>query len=115
MSGNHVFEGGVTGIVRQRINNAAAAGDTAVVAAAAGKTCRVFGLRISVAGATVVQIKSSGGTVLEVLNFAAATPPVVYPLRGSPYHLSVQGEGITINSSAAVQVDGVLEYSNAGA
>jgi hypothetical protein len=111
MSGNLAFEGAATGIARQRINNAAAAGDTVVVAAAAGLVVRAFGLRLSVAGATVVQVKDGAGTVLEVFNFAGAGDSAVLDLRSVPFYLLTAGNAFIINSSAAVQVDGMVEYA----
>lgn len=115
MSDNVTFEGSPTGIARQRINNAAASGDTTVVAAVAVRTVRVYGLRLSAAAATVVQVKDGAGTVLEQFNFAASGGNVDLALRGSPYYLTTQGNALIINSSNAVQVDGQLEYSNTGA
>lgn len=111
MSGNFAFEGAVTGIARQRINNAAAAGDTVIVAAAAGLLIRAFGMRLSVAGATIVQIKDGAGTVLEQFNFAGAGGSVVLDLRSVAFYMLTTGNAFIINSSAAVQVDGVLEYA----
>ena len=97
-----------------RINNAAAAGDTPLVAAVAGQSVRVYGLRLSVAGATIVQIKR-GSTVLEVFNFAAAGGAAVLDLRELPYYTTAANEALVLNSSGAVQVDGQLEYTQAKA
>ena len=115
MSGNLVFEGSPTGIARQRINNSAASGDTIVVAAVAGRTVRVYGLRLSASAATVVQVKDGAGTVLEQFNFGAGGGSANLELRGSPFYVGTQGSALIINSSNAVQVDGQLEYSNTGA
>jgi len=115
MIGNLTFEGSPTGIARQRVTNAAAAGDTTVVAAVAGRSVRVYGLRLSVAGACVVQIKDGAGIVLEQFNFAGAGGGVRLKLRGTPFYIGTQGNALIVNSSAAVQVDGELEYSNTGA
>lgn len=92
-----------------RINNAAASGDTSLVAAVAGLVTRVYGLRLSVAGATVVTLKR-GATVLEVFNFAAADTMPPLDLRELPYYVTAVNEAFVLNSSAAVQVDGQLEY-----
>ena len=83
MIGNLTFEGSPTGIARQRVTNAAAAGDTTVVAAVAGRSVRVYGLRLSAAAATVVQIKDGAGIVLEQFNLAAGGS-VRLKLRGNP-------------------------------
>ena len=115
MSGNFAFEGSPTGIARQRVNNSAASGDTTVVAAVAGRTVRVYGLRLSAAAATVVQVKDGAGTVLEQFNFGASGGSAILQLRGAPFYVGTQGNALVINSSNAVQVDGQLEYSNSGA
>lgn len=92
----------------QRINTAAS-GDTVMVAAVAGQATRVYGLRLSVAGAVVVQIKNGAGTILEVFNFAGAGGGIVLDLRELPYYTTSANTALIINLSAAVQVDGVLE------
>lgn len=111
MSGNFAFEGAATGITRQRINNAAATGDTTVVAGVAAMAVRVFGLRLSVAGACVVQVKDGAGTVLEQFNFAGAGGAAVLDLRSVPFYIGTPSNALIVNSSAAVQVDGMLEYA----
>ena len=111
MSGNFTFEGSYTTPTPVRINNAAAAGDTTVVAAAAGKTVRVYGLRLSAAAAVTVQIKDGAGTILEVVNLGAGVPFVLQAV-GFPHYALTQGNALIINASAAVQVDGLALYSN---
>lgn len=96
---------------RLRIN-VAASGDTALVAAAAGRRTRVHALRLSVAGAVVVQIKA-GSTVLEVFNFAAAGTMPPLDLRAAAYFGTAENEALNINLSGAVQVDGAIEYTTA--
>ena len=90
--------------------NTAASGDTALVAAVADKTCKVYGLRLSVAGAVIVSIKA-GSTVLEVFNFAAANTMAPLVLRFAPYYQTGTNEALNINLSGAVQCNGVLEYT----
>lgn len=104
------FKGSPAGVLKQRITNAAAAGDTPVVAGVAGQAVRVYGLRLSVAGATVVSVKDGAGTVLEVFNFAGVGGEVVLELRDDTYYETSAGNAFIVNSSAAVQVDGRLEY-----
>ena len=88
----------------------AASGDTELVAAVSGKSCKVYGLRLSVAGAVIVSIKR-GSTVLEVFNFAAAGTMAPLVLRDFPYYKTADNEALNINLSGAVQCNGVLEYS----
>ena len=104
------FKGSPSGPLALRINNAAAAGDTPLVAAVVGQVTRVYGIRLNVAGATVVQVKR-GATVLEVFNFAGAGGAATFDLRELPYYTTAVNEVLNINSSNAVQVDGQLEYS----
>ena len=92
--------------------NVAASGDTALVAAATGKRTKVHALRLSAAGAVIVQIKA-GSTVLEVFNFAAAGTMPPLELRHAPYYQTGANEALNINLSGAVQVDGRLEYTAA--
>lgn len=104
------FKGSPAGILKQRITNAAATGDTVVVAAVAGQSVRAYGMRLSVAGATIVSIKDGAGTVLEVFNFAGVGGGVVLDLREDTFYETSGGNAFIINSSAPVQVDGRLEY-----
>lgn len=90
--------------------NTAASGDTTLVAASAGQSCKVHGLRLSVAGAVIVSIKR-GSTVLEVFNFAAAGTMAPLVLRFQPYYQTATNEALVINLSGAVQCNGALEYS----
>ena len=90
--------------------NVAASGDTALVAAASGKRTKVHALRLSAAGAVVVQIKD-GSTVLETFNFAAAGTMPPLDLRHAPYYTGSANTALNINLSAAVQVDGRIEYT----
>lgn len=84
-------------------------GDNTLVAAVADRSTKVYGLRLSVAGAVIVQVKR-GSTVLETFNFAAAgvMPPLI--LREEPYYRTGVNEALVLNLSGAVQVNGALEY-----
>lgn len=104
------FRGSPQAPIALRITNAAASGDTTLVAAVAGKQTRVYGFRISVAGATIVTMKDGAGTSLEVFNFAGAGGYAFFELREEPYYTGTANTAFILNSSAAVQVDGRLEY-----
>lgn len=105
------FQGAPNGPLPLRINNAATLGDTVLVAAIASRKTRVYSLRLSVAGATIVQIKDGAGTVLEVFNFAGAGGGAMLDLRELPYYTGTANTALIMSSSAAVQVDGQLEYA----
>lgn len=105
------FKGSPADPIAVRIN-VSAAGDNTLVAAVAGQATRVYGLRLNVAGAVVVQIKT-GSTIREPFNFAGAGGGTVLDLRELPYYTTATNEALIINLSSAVQVDGVLEYFTA--
>jgi len=101
-------------LTRLVITNAAASGNTTLVAAVAAQTTRVHRLRLSVAGACIVKITDgAGGTVLETFNFAGNGGGVVLDLSDRPYYKTTANTALVLNVSAAVQVDGVLEYVTA--
>lgn len=104
------FFGAAANPAPARINNSAASGDSNLVAAATGKSVRVYGLRLDAAAACIVQIKDGAGTVLEVFNFAAAGRQML-PQRELPYYATTAGNALVMNVSGAVQVDGVVESS----
>ncbi|MGU3629842.1 hypothetical protein [Comamonas sp. C24C] len=105
------FKGSPADPVATRINTAVA-GDNTLVAAVAGQATRVYGLRLNVAGAVVVQVKT-GSIIREVFNFAGSGGGVVLDLRELPYYTTATNEALVINLSGAAQVDGVLEYFTA--
>ena len=92
-----------------RINNAAASGDTALVSATASQTTRVHRMKLSVAGACIVQIRD-GATVLEAFNFAGVGGGIVLDFSERPWYITTANTALNLNVSVAVQVDGRLEY-----
>lgn len=90
--------------------NKAAAATTDLVAASAGQRVRVYGIRLNVAGAVIVSILD-GATLLERFNFAGVGGGVFMDLREAPYYTTTAGAALRITLSAAVQVDGVIEYA----
>lgn len=92
-----------------KIDNTATSGNTTLVAAVSGQTTRVHRLKLSVAGASIVQIKN-GATVLEVFNFAGNGGSVVLDFSAEPWYITSVNAALVINSSTAVQVDGRVEY-----
>ena len=85
-------------------------GDNQLFAAVVGRRHRVHGLRLSVAGAVTVQLRSAS-TVLETFVFAGAGYAYVLPTRVAHYMQTAENEALNLNLSGAVQVNGVLEYS----
>jgi len=87
--------------------NTAVIGDTTVSSATAAQTTRVHRMRLNVAGATTLTVKS-GSTTLEVLKFAAAGF-LVYDFAARPWYVTAANAALVLSNSAAVQVDGVIE------
>jgi len=98
-----------TADVTQTRINTATSGDTTLVAGVASQTTRVHSLRLNVAGAVIVQVKT-GSTIREVFNFAGNGGSMVLDLRDRPYYKTAANEAFIINLSTNVQVDGVVEY-----
>lgn len=82
---------------------------TALLTAVAGQTHKVQGLRLSVAGAVIVTLLD-GATVLEKFNYAGVGGGIVLDLRDKPYWTGSVNTALNIVLSAAVQVDGHLDY-----
>lgn len=100
----------VTDLTRVLVNTASS-GDTTLVTGTASQTTKVYRLRLSVAGAVIVKLTDGGsGTVLEKWNFAGNGGAVIYDLSDRPYCKTSAATALVINLSAAVQVDGVVEY-----
>lgn len=83
-------------------------GDSTASTATASQTTRVHRMRINVAGATTLTVKSAAVT-LEVLKFAAAGF-LVYDFATRPWYTTATNAALVISNSAAVQVDGVVEF-----
>lgn len=96
-----------TGLTNYNISTNAI-GDTTVSSATASQTTRVHRMRLSVAGATVLTIKS-GSTTLEVLRFPAAGF-LIYDFATRPWYVTAANAALVVSNSAAVQVDGVFEF-----
>lgn len=90
--------------------NIAAIGDAVVVAATASQTIRVHRLRLNVAGANIITVKSSAaGATLEVLNFPAAGF-LTYDFATRPWYKTIAGGAFVLSPSTTAQVNGVVEY-----
>jgi hypothetical protein len=84
-------------------------GDNTLVAAVAGQTTRVYAIRFIAKGAVDVSIKNGAGTILEV--FPLQTGGAInLDLRDRPYYKTSANTALIIGLSAAVQVEGLVEY-----
>lgn len=97
-------------LTRVRINEVTS-GDRTIVAATASVKTRVYRMKLSVAGAVIVQVKDGAGTVLEVFNFAGNGGSLVLDFSERPWYTGTANTAFILNLSAAVQVDGSLEYT----
>jgi hypothetical protein len=81
-----------------------------VIAASSGKTTSVYRLRLYTKGATDITVRSAmGGAVIEVIPFVAAGA-LVLDFSDRPYWTTAVGGALTLQSSAAVQVSGRVDY-----
>jgi hypothetical protein len=96
-------------LTRVRVNTAVA-GDNTIVAAVSGQTTRIHRMKLSVAGPVIVQVKDGAGTILEVFNFAGNGGGLVLDFASRPWYITTANTAFILNLSAAVQVDGRVEY-----
>lgn len=93
--------------VRRGRARPSALGDSAsIIAGISNKKIRITSLVLTASGgANNVQLKSSGGTVLDQFNLAAGEKFVLPPVdEYTGWYEGVTGEGIIVNLSAALQV-----------
>lgn len=93
------------------IVNTAAAGDTTVSTAVAAQKTRVYRMRVNVAGADTVTIKS-GATVLETINFAGAGF-LTYDFSTRPWYTTATNTALIVTNGSAVQLNAVFEFAKA--
>lgn len=91
------------------IVNTAAIGDTTVSTAVAAQRTRVYRMRVNVAGATTLTVKS-GATVLETISFAGAGF-LTYDFATRPWYTTAVNTALVLSNSAAVQVNAVFEFT----
>ncbi|MES2783406.1 MAG: hypothetical protein V4657_11460 [Pseudomonadota bacterium] len=89
--------------------NTAATGDITLVSATASQTTKVYRFRLTAAAATNVSIKDGAGTVLEIIQFPAAGA-IVLDLSTRPYWTTTVNTAFIINQSAAVAIEGRMDY-----
>lgn len=82
--------------------------DIQIVSGTASQTTRVHRMRITAAGSVVMSIKD-GTTVLEVINLIAGVP-FILNLSDRPYYKTTVATALNYALSAAIQVNGVVEY-----
>jgi hypothetical protein len=86
-------------------------GDNTVVSAGAGQvTTRVHRLFIVVAGATSITIKNGAGASLTGAMPLSAGGSIVLDFNQEPWFKTSAATAFIINSSAAVQVSGMVDY-----
>lgn len=93
------------------IVNISSATDTTIVIATASQTTRVYRVRLNVAAAQQITVKSAS-TTREVLNFTAAGF-LVYDFSSRPWWTTAVNEALVFTSSTTGQVHGVVEYVKA--
>lgn len=88
----------------------AASGDNTVVAAVASQTTKVYRMYFVVAGATNITIKNGAGASLTGAVPLAANGGMMLDFSSRPWYTTSTNTAFIINSSAAVQVSGRVEY-----
>jgi hypothetical protein len=86
-----------------------ATGDQTIVTATAAQATKVYRIRLTVAGATNISIKDGAATTLEIIQFPAAGM-LILDFNTRPYWTTTANTAFILNSSAAVQVEGRVEY-----
>lgn len=104
----NIFPNGILHLV-----SFALAGDVIQVVAVAGQSVKLMRMVLTVAGATTLTIKDSAGTVLTGPMSVVTGVPLVLAFDGIPWVSTAAGYGLTITSSAAVQVSGTMLYTQA--
>ena len=92
-----------------RINFNTAGDNTVLPQDTTGVRFIVWRLRLSVAGATTIQIKDGSGTILEVFNLGV-NGAINLEAGDHAHYATSTNNGLVINSSNAVQVDGRVSY-----
>src|SRR5262245_32385304 len=95
------------------IANAAASGDTTLVAGAAGKQIRVHSFVYQLSGTTAVKFKS-GSTDLTGAMAGVNGNVVAQGFDPNGHFVTAAGDDLVLNSSQAIGVNGSIEYSVVG-
>ena len=84
-------------------------GDQTLVSATASQTTRVFRLCLIPAAATNLILKSGTTALTGTLPFEAKQP-LLLDFDGEPWFVTGSNEAFIVNSSAAVDIDGFIQY-----
>ena len=98
-----------TGYLTNAAVNVTGAGDQTLVSATASQTTRVFRLFLVAAGVTNITIKT-GSTSLSGVIPLTPNQGFVLDFDGEPWFVTGSNEAFVINVSAAVDVDGFIQY-----
>jgi hypothetical protein len=103
---------GVVGPVKRAAVAAATSGDNTLVAAVAGKAIRVLALVLVASGGAIsVRLESdAGGAALTGVMDIADNGQLVLPYNPAGWAVTVAGELLNLELSAATAVGGVLLY-----
>lgn len=85
-------------------------GDNIVIPAVSGSRITVYGIWMISAGATTLILKDGASNEVSGPVSIAANQEIQLPLRGEPWITTAVGNDFIINSSAGVQVGGIVSY-----
>ena len=111
MSTRTFFE--LVSALQQAVINVSSSGDSTLVAGAAGKTIKVYRLKLIVSAATAILIKSDSATTLDGPLSFSANEGMILDFTGNdmpPWYTTAAGKDLVINSSNAVTIGGNLDY-----
>jgi hypothetical protein len=97
--------------IQRAVIDHAASGDNTLVAAVAGKRIRVVALLLVTAGAVTIRFESgTGGAALTGQMALPANRVFVLDYQAAGHFETALGQLLNLELSAAVSVDGVLDY-----
>jgi hypothetical protein len=94
-----------------KIDNAAAAGQTQLVAAVAGKKIIVLGYRVTAhAAGNTFKLQDHNTDLMGFTDLAALGSTITEPINKYGYHQCAVGNELNINASAATQLSGWVAF-----
>ena len=111
IEGGGIKDSGTSKTILTAKIDSAAGGDIAVVAADANYKIKVVTITFTVAGETNITLKHAATAYTGAMDFGGTTEPKGWTMNWWPFPLETAlNEAFNVNSSAAVQVSGLIQY-----